>query len=61
MIIVYALSSLRRKFIYVGMTNDLNKRIQQHNAGQNRSTKPFIPFKLLYSEQHPDRISARVR
>jgi putative endonuclease len=59
MIIVYAIKSLERNYIYVGMTNDLNRRIQEHNNGENKSTKSYRPFILIYSESFPDRVSAR--
>jgi len=32
--------------IYVGSTNDLNRRHTSHNAGQVESTKSFLPVKL---------------
>jgi putative endonuclease len=59
MIIVYAIKRLERNYIYVGMTNDLNRRIQEHNNGENKSTKSYRPFILIYSESFPDRVSAR--
>jgi len=38
--------------IYTGITNDLDRRIKQHNRGQGcRFTKFRIPVKLLYNEQ----------
>ena len=61
MIFVYAIKSLSRNYIYVGMTNDLERRIAEHNNGENKSTKAYRPFKLIYSETFPDRISARAK
>lgn len=61
MIIVYAISSLTKNYIYVGMTNDLTRRLQEHNSGQNQSTKAYKPFKLIYKEESEDRITARKR
>jgi putative endonuclease len=58
---VYALKSIDKKYIYVGMTDDLDRRVRQHNDGRSRATKPYRPFKLLYSEVHADRQSARKR
>ena len=43
------------------MTNDLERRIAEHNNGENKSTKACRPFKLIYSETFPDRISARAK
>jgi putative endonuclease len=61
MIIVYAIKSLSRSYTYVGMTNDLSRRLAEHNNGENRSTKAFRPFDLIFSEKFPDRISARTK
>ncbi|MBW2938538.1 GIY-YIG nuclease family protein [Aureisphaera sp. CAU 1614] len=58
---VYALSSLNRNYIYVGMTQDIEQRISRHNNGLERTTKPYAPFVLLYKEVHPNRIEARKR
>jgi putative endonuclease len=61
MFYVYAIRSLIRNYIYVGHTNDLRRRFSEHNNGENRSTKAYKPFVLLYSEQVPDRNMARIR
>ncbi|MBK7288955.1 MAG: GIY-YIG nuclease family protein [Chitinophagaceae bacterium] len=61
MIFVYAIKSLSRNYLYVGMTNNLERRIAEHNNGENKSTKAYRPFKLIYSETFPDRISARAK
>ena len=59
MITVYAIKSLTRNYIYVGMTNDLKRRLEEHNNGENRSTKTYKPFVLIFSENFSDRTSAR--
>ena len=61
MIIVYAISSLSKNYIYVGMTNDINRRLAEHNNGENKSTKAYRPFVLIYSKEFPDRFSARLK
>jgi putative endonuclease len=33
---VYAIKSLTRNYIYVGMTNDIERRVIEHNNGENR-------------------------
>ncbi len=58
---VYILRSLSKSFQYVGMTNNLERRLQEHNSGYSLATKSYIPFKLVYTEILPDRKSARVR
>lgn len=61
MITVYALSSLKRNYIYVGQTNNVAKRFKQHNDGHEKTTQPYRPFKLIYTEEFNDRITPRVR
>lgn len=46
----YVLLSLKDKEHYVGYTNNLRKRLEEHNAGKNLSTKPRRPLKLIYFE-----------
>ena len=55
----YAIKSEGRNYIYVGLTNNLERRIAEHNNGENRSTKAYKPFKLIFSEQHETREKAR--
>jgi putative endonuclease len=61
MYFVYVLKSTKRNYHYIGISNNLSRRINQHNKGYNKTTKPYTPFKLIYSEKHPDRVSARTR
>ena len=61
MFFVYALKSVNRNYIYVGMTNDLEKRFHQHQSGQNKTTSPYRPFELFHSEQFDTRENARKR
>jgi putative endonuclease len=58
---VYAIKSLSRNYIYVGLTDDVERRFLEHNAGHNRSTRAYRPFRLLYSEETQGRQSARKR
>ena len=58
-ITVYAIKSISHGCIYVGMTNNLARRLDEHNKGHNRSTKAYIPFELIYSESHSSRENAR--
>ncbi len=56
---VYAIKSLEKKYIYVGLTSNVKKRINQHNKGKERTTKPYLPFKVIYQETFKTRIEAR--
>ena len=58
---VYILESLKDKTYYVGSTQDLDSRLERHNQGRVSYTKPKRPWKLAYSEEHPDRSSAAKR
>lgn len=58
---VYALSSEIRSYIYVGFTNNLERRMSEHNKGYEKTTRPYRPFRLIYEEKCDDRITARAR
>jgi putative endonuclease len=58
---VYILQSIKDKTYYVGSTQDLDSRLERHNQGRVAYTKPKRPWKLIYSEEHPDRTSAAKR
>ena len=61
MYFVYVLYSLKFERTYTGMTKDLKKRIKEHNTKQNKSTKAYVPWKLILMEEFETRIEARVR
>lgn len=61
MFFVYILQSFKDSGFYVGLTANVDKRLQTHNAGRVRSTKARIPFKVVYTESFPSRIEARER
>ncbi|SDD57203.1 putative endonuclease [Algoriphagus faecimaris] len=58
---VYAIKSLEKNYIYVGMTDNPNRRLQQHNSGKGKATKPFAPFRMIYLEIIRTREQARKR
>ncbi|MEI8143801.1 MAG: GIY-YIG nuclease family protein [Candidatus Berkelbacteria bacterium] len=55
---VYMLKSLRSKRFYIGYTIDLERREAEHNAGNTKSTKPFGPWKMIYSEEFASKSEA---
>lgn len=55
---VYILQSDINKKYYVGCTNNLDRRILEHNRGYNKSTKGNIPYKLIYFEKYSDQKEA---
>jgi len=43
------------------MTQNLEERLLRHNSGHERTTKPYLPFNLIYTEKLPTRVAARNR
>ena len=61
MYFTYVLSSINRDYIYVGISDNPERRIKQHNLGYNKTTKPYKPFKVLLVEEYENRQQARKR
>ncbi len=61
MYFVYAITSLSRSYIYVGLSDDVERRIGEHQGGKNKTTKPYRPFSLILVETFETRIEARQR
>jgi len=55
---VYVLKSKKYKKSYVGMTNDLERRLIEHNSGQSTFTKRFMPWEVLYHEEFTEQQEA---
>jgi putative endonuclease len=58
MFFVYIIQSIKDKKLYYGYTPDLRKRFKKHNLGLVKSTKPRIPFKLVYYEAYASKQDA---
>ncbi len=53
--IVYILKCSDGTF-YTGVTNDLDKRIEQHNKGKGaKYTRSRLPVEIVYQEHAPDK------
>lgn len=61
MFYVYILKSTVDEKLYIGSTNDLKRRLSEHNEGKVRSTKPRTPFVLKYYESFSTEDDARHR
>ena len=61
MFTVYAIKSSDRNYIYVGMTSDLEARLNRHNEGYERTTRAYRPFVLIHKEVFATRAEARER
>jgi len=61
MFYVYVIISLKDKTIYIGSTENLEKRLKDHNQGKTKSIKHKVPFELVYFEAYRNRTQARKR
>jgi putative endonuclease len=48
-----------RAYVYIGLTNNIDRRILDHNSGYNKTTKPYKPHKLIYTKEFSTRLEAR--
>ncbi len=61
MFFVYILKSVKDNEWYVGSTNNLRRRIEEHNRGKSNATKSRAPFKLIYYEAYLSEDDAKRR
>ncbi len=56
---VYVLQSESSKDkIYIGSTDDLKRRLNEHNSGKNYSTRNGKPYKIVYYETFLNKLDA---
>ncbi|MEL7001174.1 MAG: GIY-YIG nuclease family protein [Bacteroidota bacterium] len=60
MFYTYAINSLTRNYIYVGLTDNIERRVNEHNTGKNKTTRPYKPFEIIYSKEFSTRQEARM-
>ncbi|NQV13668.1 MAG: GIY-YIG nuclease family protein [Parcubacteria group bacterium] len=58
---VYVLKSEKDFCYYTGLTDNLYRRVKEHNSGRNFSTKHRKPFTLCHCEKFDSRKKARER
>jgi len=58
---VYVLYNASENFIYIGYSENLKQRIQEHNEGKVKSTKAYAPLKLIFYEAYPTKSDAKRR
>lgn len=58
MYFVYILKSDKNGDIYIGSTDNVEKRLNQHNSGKVKSTKFYQPWKLLEYREYRTRSEA---
>ena len=57
----YIIQSEKNNSYYVGQTDNLEKRLAEHNRGKNKYTKNKIPWRLVYKESFETRGEAMKR
>ena len=58
---VYIIRSFKDKNLYIGYSANLKKRLQEHQNGRVRSTKPRKPFEVIFYEAYRSKIDAKRR
>ncbi|MEP0806658.1 MAG: GIY-YIG nuclease family protein [Chloroflexota bacterium] len=61
MFYTYILRSEQLQRYYVGSTQDVENRLNEHNAGKSKSTRAGIPWRLIHVEEFPTRSEAMLR
>ena len=50
--VLYNLDSRSKRKFYIGLTNNLKKRVAEHNAHKSSWTSGFGPWQLIYYESY---------
>jgi putative endonuclease len=58
---LYILYSSKRDKFYIGSTNDLQRRLNEHNNRHTPSTRGGEPWNLVYHEEFENKSDARKR
>ncbi|MCL5438792.1 MAG: GIY-YIG nuclease family protein [Patescibacteria group bacterium] len=58
---VYVLKSIVNSRFYTGSTNNLERRLKEHNSGHSKYTRLTKPFEIIYQETYKKRLEARRR
>lgn len=56
---VYILKSQKNTRFYIGSTNNLKRRLEEHQNGRVKSTKHLLPIKLVFFKPYKTVIEAR--
>ena len=59
MYFLYILRSKEYPKTYVGITDNLDRRLTEHNAGKSAFSRRYKPWSFVHHEQFLDRLEAR--
>ena len=58
---VYVIKSTHSNYTYTWITNDIERRLSEHNCWRTKSNKKYAPFEIIYKEEVKDSKIARQR
>ncbi len=58
---IYILQSKKDESYYVGYTQNVDKRLKEHNSGKSKYTKNHKPYVLVYTESYDKLAQAKQR
>ncbi len=58
---VYVLENKSKHYIYIGYSSNLRVRLEDHNKGNSKATKPYVPLRLIHYEAYRDQKDAKRR
>ena len=61
MFTTYILQNSETKRFYIGSTNNLQRRLEEHNRGQTKSTRQKGTWSIIYKEEFGTNIEAKRR
>ncbi len=56
---VYILKSTIKDVLYIGSSENPERRLLEHNGRLTKSTKAYAPWKIVFKQNCDDRITAR--
>ena len=59
--LVYVIYSKLFDQIYIGQTKNIESRLERHNIGLVKSTKPYLTWIVIHTEKYSNRAEAMKR
>jgi len=56
---LYILKNNKNERYYIGSTNNLDRRLTEHNGGKTKSLKNLLPVNLVFKKEFNNIIDAR--
>ncbi|MDD5116426.1 MAG: GIY-YIG nuclease family protein [Candidatus Omnitrophica bacterium] len=58
---VYLLKSKKNGILYIGYTNNVERRLKEHNSGLVEYTRKYMPWEIVYYESFFSLVDAKKR